>query len=103
MATILLWYHTAATKDANGHGVPVIEEPSLNADDVAEQITTPATSAPAPIATEFAVIETDADVRYTVRGQNKTTPDATALHKKITVGQNQISLHEGQTIHFIDA
>lgn len=103
MAEIKIWYHDALLVDANSFSTPILNEPSIVENDLAEQVTTPAASNPAPKGTRFAYIETDADIRYTVRNPLPAAQTlATANHKKILTGQDGIALREGQTISFID-
>ena len=101
MATALIWYHDSALLDANGLGTIVIKEPSVVAGDQAESVTVPGASAPAPNGTNFAVVEADADFRYTVRAEGQTT-EATQTHKIFYRGVGQIGVSAGQTIHFVE-
>ena len=103
MATIKVWFHQAATIDSNGMSIPVLSEPSLNADDAAESVVLPGVTSAAPVATEFAVIETDKDIRYTVRKEGQTSPNASADTKILYKGRDQIALRPKQTIHFVEA
>jgi hypothetical protein len=103
MATVKIWYHDAFSKDQRGWPTPVVNEPSLIPGDEAEVITTPATTQGAPSSSVYAIIETNIDIRYTVRQPGDTTTVATVNHKLISAGTNAITVRPGQTIHFIEA
>ncbi len=103
MATVKVWYHDAFSKDQRGWPTPVVNEPSLIPGDEAEVLVTPASTQTAPSSCVYAVIETDADIRYTVRQSGDTTSVATQNHKLIAVGTNAITVRPGQSIHFIEA
>lgn len=103
MATVKIWYHDAFSKDQRGWPTPVVNEPSLIPGDEAEVLTTPASTQSAPSSSVYAIIETDNDIRYTVRSAGDTTTIATENHKKIGAGTNAITVRPGQTIHFVQA
>lgn len=103
MATVKIWYHDGFSRDLRGWPTPVVNEPSLVQSDVAEIITTPASTNEAPAQSVYAIIETDSPVRYTVRNPGDDHTLATESHKKISQGNNAISVTPGQTIHFIEA
>jgi hypothetical protein len=102
MATVKIWFHDAFSKDQRGWPTPVVNEPSLMAGDLADVVTTPAASQAAPADSVFAIIETNANIRYTVRDIGDTTTLATVNHKSISAGTNAITVKPGQTIHFIE-
>lgn len=107
MANIKYWFHAAASLDSNGLSTPVLREPSILAGhgqpDEGSLLVTPGATIEAPLATEFITIETDFDVRYTVRKSGDTTTLATANCKRLITPQGQIAIKAGQSIHFIDA
>jgi hypothetical protein len=103
MATVKIWYHDAFSKDQRGWPTPVVNEPSLIPGDEAEVLVTPASTQSAPSSSVYAVIETDSDIRYTVRPSGDTTTVATENHKKISAGTNAITVRPGQTIHIVQA
>ena len=102
MATIKIWYHDAFSKDQRGWPTPVVNEPSLIPGDEAEIVVTPAASQAAPSSCVYAIVETDKNIRYTVRDAGDTTTVATSNHKLILAGTNAITVRPGQTIHFIE-
>lgn len=102
--TVRIWWHDGAVKDIRYHDIPVVAEPEVGFETVSVGSTATA-SGPAPELTTFAVVETDVDIRYTVRPTGVTT-DATALASKpiaaFALTTEMIGVLEGYTISFIE-
>lgn len=64
--TVKIWWHDGAVKDVRYHDIPVIAEPEVGFETVAVGATATA-SGPAPANATVAVVETDVNIRYTVR------------------------------------
>lgn len=103
MANVKIWYHDGFSRDLRGWPTPVVNEPSLIQGDIAEIVATPGASNDAPADSVYAIIETDEPIRYTVRNPGDDYTLASTNHKKISQGNNAISVTPGQTIHFIEA
>lgn len=102
--TVKIWWHDGAVKDIRYHDIPVVAEPELGFESVSVGPSA-AASGPAPELTTVAIIETDVDIRYTVRPPGVTT-DANATSSK-PVGAfglvtEPIGVTAGHTISFIE-
>lgn len=102
--TVKIWWHDGAVKDIRYHDIPVANEPELGFEAVS--VSTSATaSGPAPTDTTVAIVETDVNVRYTVRRPGETA-NADANSKPVLAIDHvtdSIGVQEGWTISFIEA
>jgi len=80
-ATVKIWWHDGATRDARYHPIPLINEPELGFETV-DVSAVPASSGPAPKDAHLAVIESSVNLRYRVctsGSQNAGQPEAKRL------------------------
>lgn len=102
--TVRIWWHDGAVKDIRYHDIPVVAEPELGFEMVNVGSAASASGAAPKLAT-VALIESDVDIRYTVRPPGITT-DANLVSSK-PVGAfgpvtESIGVLEGYTISFIE-
>ena len=101
--TVKIWWHDGAVKDIRYHDIPVVAEPELGFDSVSVS-GIPVASSAAPVGATVAIVETDVNVRYTVRRPGE-TGDAGANSKPLMAidhGTDSIGVQAGYTISFIE-
>ncbi len=103
--TVKIWWHDGAVVDARHHDVPVVNEPELGFETVLVSAT-PANSGPAPSAARVAVVETDVDLRYTVRREGDFSLADQVSSKPVAatgIGTDAIGVQPGHSISFVEA
>ena len=103
--TVRIWWHDGAVKDVRNHDIPVVAEPELGFETVTIS-GVPTASGPAPEGVSVAIIETDVDLRYTVRPPGVLTDASIDLSKPIPTAPmltESIGVQPGFTISFIEA
>lgn len=103
--TVKIWWHDGAVRDIRHHDIPVVSEPELGFEAIAVS-DIPANSGAAPAGTHVAIVETDVDVRYYVRGPGDTAlADAESSKPIAATGRltDSIGVPEGSSISFIES
>jgi len=102
--TVKIWWHDGAVRDIRYHDIPVVNEPELGFETL--NLTGSAeNSGPAPANATVAIVETDIDVRYFVRGVGDNTPANAITSKPVSatgLRTEPIGVAAGQTISFIE-
>ncbi|MEM7059293.1 MAG: hypothetical protein AAF557_17045 [Pseudomonadota bacterium] len=101
--TVKIWWHDGAVKDIRYHDIPVVAEPEVGFETVAVGATA-TVSGPAPEQATVAIVETDVNVRYTVRPPGITTDANATSSKPVSSGfiTEAIGVSSGHTISFIE-
>lgn len=105
MATVKVhWIRGSAQTGPTG--TLLATEPDIAVEDVAPGVGSPAATGPAPAGAYVAAIETDARLRYTVRGSGGTSPDADGDGRPIAPASfglaDFIAVWPGATISFVE-
>lgn len=103
--TVKIWWHDGATRDVRYHELPVVNEPELGYETVGVGAT-PASSGPAPRNAVVAIVESDVNLRYTVRRPGDTAEADTVASKPLAAtgfGVNSIGVDRDYTISFVEA
>lgn len=102
---VKIWWHDGATRDIRYHDIPVVNEPELGFETITVNAIA-ANSTAAPSDASVAVIETDVNVRYTVRRPGGTATADLVTSKPIAATgptTNSIGVAPGYSISFIEA
>lgn len=102
--TAKIWWHDGATKDVRYNELPVVNEPELGFETVTVSAT-PANTGPAPQDAVVAIVESDVDLRYTVRAPGENSPADPVNSKPMPAtgfGTDSIGVRPGCSISFVE-
>ncbi len=102
--TVKIWWHDGAVRDVRYHDIPVVNEPEMGFETVAVGAVAVNTN-PVPEGAVVAVVETDVNVRYTVK-PNGIGADADIVTSKpirtTWLSTDTIGVRPGDTISLIE-